>query len=73
MLAFTTEDGGSFEARRWEPKRLRLRLPPAGGRLIHSGRRWVLHYPRHGAWTQLLLDGLTRLRGVLLRPVAVPD
>jgi len=39
MLAFTTEDGSSLEARRWEPKRLRLRLFSAGGRLVYSGRR----------------------------------
>ena len=71
LLAFTTEDG-SLQARRWEPKRLRLRLFSAGGRLIHSGRRWVLHYARHGAWTQLLLDGLDRLRGHRLRPTAAP-
>jgi len=66
LLAFS-----DHEARRWEPKRLRLRLLSAGGRLVHTGRRWVLHYARNGAWTQLLLDGLARLRD-LLRPVAVP-
>ncbi len=66
LLAFPVH-----QARRWEPKRLRLRLLSAGGRLVHSGRRWVLHYHRNGAWTQLLLEGLTRLRA-LLRPVAVP-
>jgi hypothetical protein len=70
ILAFTTTDG-SHQARRWEPKRLRLRLLSTGGRLVHTGRRWVLHYARHGAWTQLLLDGLTRIHR-LLRPVAVP-
>ena len=66
LLAFS-----DHEARRWEPKRLRLRLLSASGRLVHTGRRWVLHYARNGAWTQLLLDGLARLRD-LLRPVAVP-
>lgn len=70
VLAFTTADG-SHPARRWEPKRLRLRLFSAGGRLVHTGRRWVLHYARHGAWTELLLDALTRLRRLLL-PGAVP-
>jgi hypothetical protein len=71
LLAFTTDDG-SLPARRWEPKRLRLRLLSAGGRLVHSGRRWVLHYPRAGAWTQLLLDALDRLRGHLRLPTAAP-
>ncbi len=71
LLAFTTADG-SLEARRWEPKRLRLRLFSTGGRLVHTGRRWVLHYPRHGAWTELLLDGLNRLRRHLLGPNPAP-
>jgi hypothetical protein len=70
MLAFTTEHS-THEARRWEPKRLRLRLLSAGGRLVSSGRRTVLHYARAGAWTQLILDGLTRIRD-LRNPTVAP-
>jgi hypothetical protein len=47
------------QARRWEPKRLRLRLFSAAGRLVRSGRRVTLHLARHGPWTDLLLAGLT--------------
>jgi hypothetical protein len=37
-------------ARRWEPTRLRLRLLSTAGRLAVSGRRTVLHLPRHAPW-----------------------
>lgn len=33
--------------RRWEPKRLRLRLFSIAGRLTRTGRRTVLHLSRH--------------------------
>ena len=59
MLAFA-----DHQARRWEPKRLRLRLFSAAARLARSGRRLVLHLARHGTWTDLLLDGITRLRAL---------
>ena len=51
-------------ARRWEPKRLRLRLLSAAGRLATSGRRLTLHLARAGPWTQVLLDALSRLRAL---------
>ena len=49
-------------ARRWEPKRLRLRLFATAGRLAVSARRVVLHLSRTGRWSALLVDILTRLR-----------
>ncbi|HEY9013975.1 MAG TPA: transposase, partial [Gemmatimonadales bacterium] len=49
-------------ARRWEPKRLRLRLLSAAGRLARSSRRTTLHLARTGPWTALLLHALNRLR-----------
>jgi hypothetical protein len=49
-------------ARRWEPKRLRLRLFSTAGRLARSGRRTVLHLPAHAPWAALLLHALTTLR-----------
>lgn len=52
------------DARRWEPKRLRLRLLCAAGRLTVSGCRVVLHLARAGRWTALLLHAITRLRAV---------
>jgi hypothetical protein len=48
-------------ARRWEPKRLRLRLFSLAGRLAHSGRRTVLHLSRHAPWAPLLLQAITTL------------
>jgi hypothetical protein len=50
------------EARRWEPKRLRLRLLSIPGRLTVSGRRTVLHLPAHAPWAGLLLEAIDRLR-----------
>jgi hypothetical protein len=49
-------------ARRWEPKRLRLRLLFIAGRLARTGRRTVLHLSKRHPWSRLLLDGLARLR-----------
>ena len=49
MLALT-----DHPARRWEPKRLRLRLFSAAGRLAVSGRRAVLHLSRANQWRALL-------------------
>jgi len=57
MLALT-----GHQARRWEPKRLRLRLFSTAGRLAVSGRRVVLHLPRTSTWSALLVAILTRLR-----------
>ena len=59
MLALVGHD-----ARRWEPKRLRLRLFSAAGRLAASGRRTVLHLARAGRWSGLLLAAITRLRAL---------
>jgi len=50
------------QARRWEPKRLRLRLLSIAGRLARTGRRTVLHLSKRHPWSRLLLDGLARLR-----------
>jgi hypothetical protein len=49
-------------ARRWEPKRLRLRLFSLAGRLARSGRRTLLHLPRHAPWAALLTQAITTLR-----------
>jgi hypothetical protein len=52
------------QARRWEPKRLRLRLFSSAGRLAVSGRRVVLHLSRTNHWAGLLVAMLTRLRAL---------
>jgi len=48
-------------ARRWEPKRLRLRLLSIAGRLAVTGRRRLLHLAATAPFTDLALDGLHRL------------
>lgn len=57
MLAYT-----DHPARRWEPKRLRLRLLSIPAQRARHARRTVLHLPAHTPWTGLLCDGLARLR-----------
>jgi len=59
LLAFT-----NVPARRWEPKRLRLRLFSIAGRLARTGRRTRLHLSGRHRWSQTLLDGLTRIGGL---------
>lgn len=51
-------------ARRWEPKRLRLRIFSLAARLTRSGRRTVLHLPGHAPWAALLLQAITTLRAL---------
>ncbi|GAA5141659.1 IS1380 family transposase [Pseudonocardia adelaidensis] len=51
-------------ARRWEPKRLRLRLFSVAGRLARSARRTVLHLSAHPPWADLLLRAITALRAL---------
>lgn len=49
-------------ARRWEPKRLRLRILAVAGRIIHSGRRHRLRLPRHWPYNHLIHTGHTALQ-----------
>ena len=48
-------------ARRWEPKRLRLRLLSIAGRLAATGRRRWLHLAAAAPFLDVLLDALSRL------------
>ncbi len=48
-------------ARRWEPKRLRLRMLSIAGRLAATGRRTWLHLAQPAPFTGLVLHGLRRL------------
>lgn len=65
LLAFNTAP-----ARRWEPKRLRLRLLSAAGRLAVSGRRATLHLAKTGTWSALLLTAINTLRALNSQPAA---
>jgi len=48
-------------ARRWEPKRLRLRLLAVAGRIVRSGRRHRLRLPTDWPWAHLIIHGWKRL------------
>jgi len=63
MLGYPTHP-----ARRWEPKRLRLRLFSSAGRLAHHARRLVVHLSAGHAWTELLLTGRAAITAVPARP-----
>lgn len=56
MLAFATDS-----ARRWEPKRLRLRLLQVAGRIVRHARRVHLRLSAHAPHVDLLTTGLRRL------------
>jgi len=58
-LAFTGQP-----ARRWEPKRLRLRLLAVAGRLVRTARRVLLHLPRDWPWAELIAAGHARLAAI---------
>jgi hypothetical protein len=51
-------------ARRWEPKRLRLRIFSIPGRLARTARRVVLHLAAHAPWVTLLLTAIAKLRAL---------
>jgi Transposase DDE domain group 1 len=51
-------------ARRWEPKRLRLRLLSLPADLARHARTTVLHLPAHAPWANLMITGVTRLRAL---------
>ncbi|GGW04028.1 hypothetical protein GCM10010264_19970 [Streptomyces globisporus] len=56
MLALTGK------ARRWEPRRLRLRLFSAAAQIITTTRRRRLRFARHWPWTDVITDALERLQ-----------
>ena len=49
-------------ARRWEPKRLRLRILEVAGHIVRSGRRRRLRLPRDWPWNGLIHTGWAALR-----------
>ena len=57
MLALHDHD-----ARRWEPKRLRLRLFSIAARIARHARRTRLRLAGHAPWSELLTTALTRLQ-----------
>jgi len=52
------------EARRWEPKRLRLRIFTIPAALARTGRRILLHLALKAPWAQVVHDAVHRLRAL---------
>ena len=59
LLALT-----GHQARRWEPKRLRLRLFSIAGHLATTAQQRTLQLSAHAHWVQLALDVLTTPRAM---------
>ncbi|ORI14662.1 IS1380 family transposase [Rhodococcus sp. 1168] len=56
MLGFTDHD-----ARRWEPKSVRLRVFSVAGRIATHARRTHLRLSQNAPWSTLIVTALTRL------------
>jgi hypothetical protein len=63
MLAFTDDP-----ARRWEPKRLRLRLFSIPAQLVTTARVRTLKLAHDAPWAQTVIDGLARLTTLASAP-----
>jgi hypothetical protein len=62
LLAWTQMLGfAEHPARRWEPKRLRLRLFSIAGRLACHARAIVVHLAARHRWSKLVLAGRTAI------------
>lgn len=58
MLALTGK------TRRWEPRRLRLRLFSAAAQIVTTARRRHLRFTRHWPWTDVIIHALARLEAL---------
>jgi Transposase DDE domain group 1 len=64
LLAWTQLLALTGAARRWEPKRLRLRLFAVAGRLASSGRRLRLRLAERWPWSGEITAAVTRLQAL---------
>jgi hypothetical protein len=64
LLAWTQMLALTGNARRWEPKRLRLRLFSVAGRLASSGRRLRLRLAGRWPWSQAITAATGRLQAL---------
>ena len=64
LLAWTQLLALTGAARRWEPKRLRLRLLSVAGRLARGGRRLRLRLAERWPWAGQLTAGIARLQAL---------
>jgi len=51
-------------ARRWEPRKLRLRLFSVAGRIVHGGRRIRLRLAARWPWTRDITTAISRLQAL---------
>ena len=69
LIAWTQMLGfAAHTARRWEPKKLRLRLFATAAAIASHARRLVAHLPAGHPWTELVLTGRAAITGVPARP-----
>ena len=64
LLAWTQMLALAGTARRWEPKRLRLRLFPVAGRLVRGGRRLRLRLAERWPWAGEITAAIARLQAL---------
>jgi hypothetical protein len=64
LLAWTQMLALAGPARRWEPKRLRLRIFAVAGRLVRGGRRLRLRLAGRWPWTPQVTAAVTRLQAL---------
>ena len=64
LLAWTQMLALPGAARRWEPKRLRLRIFAVAGRLARSGRRLRLRLAKRWPWAADITAATTRLQAI---------
>jgi hypothetical protein len=69
LIAWTQMLGfAEHPARRWEPKKLRLRLFATAASLARHARLLVAHFAAGHAWTELVLTGRAAITGTPARP-----
>jgi hypothetical protein len=64
LLAWTQMLALTGAARRWEPKRLRLRIFSAAGRIVRGGRRLRLRLAARWPWAREITTGIARLQAL---------
>jgi hypothetical protein len=64
LLAWTQMLALAGDARRWEPRRLRLRLFSVAGRLVRGGRRLRLRLAARWPWAGQITAAVTRLQAL---------
>jgi hypothetical protein len=64
LLAWTQTLTLTGEARRWEPRRLRLRIFTCAGRIVQGGRRLRLRLAKRWPWAQEITTAITRLHAL---------